>query len=283
MSWLFWSLSGLLVAAVALLLGRSLWRPGGATAASVEAANLGVYRQRSSELEEEVANDLLSAEAAAQAREELDRQLLEDTADAREQGSGRPGGGRGMALVVMLLVPLIALMAYFSVRPDPGLLQAAGISESMAEADAGQLSLMAENLRERLETQPDDGLGWLVLGRVHMALDEVDAAMVAFSQAMQYMESDPRPLVDYAEARAARPDGPGWDEQGSALLEQALQLEPEQPKALWLAGIAAIAQDDPGAAREYWGQLLVLMPEDSEVAEILREQIRELPPSRDGD
>jgi len=281
-SWLFWALSALLIAAVALLLTRVLWRPASAAAVSTEAANLAVYRQRSRELEEEVATGLLSVEAAEQARAELDHQLLEDTAEAREAGSSEQGTGRAMALGVLVLVPLIALAAYLSVRPDPSLLAMAGTPDAVAQADAGQLSQMADNLHQRLAVEPDDGLGWLVLGRVYMALEDIDAAVTAFEQAVQHLETDPRPLVDYAEARAAQADGPGWDAQGRALLEQALQLDPEQPKALWLAGVAAVEQGDLPAARTYWQRLLEQMPEDSDVAELLRAQIRGLQPETDG-
>lgn len=283
MNGLFWGLSALLIAVVALALGRALWRPADGAPATTEAANLAVYRQRSRELDEEVATGLLSAEAAAQARAELDRQLLEDTADARATGEVGQPARRGPALAVMVLIPVIAVAAYLSVRPDPMLMQAAVGPDAVEQADPRALSMMAQTLRQRLEVEADDGLGWLLLGRVHMALDEVDAAMLAFGHAIQHMESDPRPLVDYAEARAARPDGSGWDEQGRAMLERALGLDPEQPKALWLAGVAAVAQGDTESAHIYWSRLLKQMPEDSEVADLLRAQLRSLEPEADRD
>lgn len=276
MSVLFWGLSALLMIAVVLVLARAIWRTPADGGASSEAANVAVYRQRSRELEEDVATGLLAPEAAGQARTELDRQLLEDTVDVRTGAGGRVSGQRAMALAVMVLVPLITLTAYFSVRPDPALLQTAGSPGVAAQADAGELERMAETLRQRLEANPDDGLGWLVLGRVHMALDDSGAAAAAFSEAMQRLESDPRPLVHYAEARAASPDVSGWDEQGRALLERALALDPDYPKALWLAGVAAVAQDDTAAARRHWTRLLEQMPEDSEVAGQLQQQIRAL-------
>ncbi|MBA3257059.1 MAG: tetratricopeptide repeat protein, partial [Pyrinomonadaceae bacterium] len=59
------------------------------------------------------------------------------------------------------------------------------------------------------------------------------------------------------------------------LIRKALQLDPENPKALELAGSAAFEAHDYQRAIEYWQKLLERVPANSEVADSLTERINE--------
>ena len=59
------------------------------------------------------------------------------------------------------------------------------------------------------------------------------------------------------------------------LINQALQVDPENAKALQLAGSAAFEAQDYKKAVDYWQRVLKKVPPDSEVGQAITERINE--------
>ena len=59
------------------------------------------------------------------------------------------------------------------------------------------------------------------------------------------------------------------------LINRALKVDPENPKALQLAGSAAFQAKDYNKAIDYWQRVLKKVPAGSEVAETINERINE--------
>jgi cytochrome c-type biogenesis protein CcmH len=59
------------------------------------------------------------------------------------------------------------------------------------------------------------------------------------------------------------------------LINQALELDPNNHKALWLAGTAAYERADYRSALDYWTRLYALVPKDSEAARAMEGNIAE--------
>jgi cytochrome c-type biogenesis protein CcmH len=59
------------------------------------------------------------------------------------------------------------------------------------------------------------------------------------------------------------------------LINQALALDPNNHKALWLAGTAAYERADYRGALDYWRRLYALVPKDSEAARAMESNIAE--------
>ena len=100
----------LMVAATLLLLLLRPWRrrpTQDATAATAREVNTALYRSQLAELERDLAAGTLAPDDERQARLELQRRLLEDTA-ARDDASAAPAGTRRTTLALALAVPLLA-------------------------------------------------------------------------------------------------------------------------------------------------------------------------------
>ncbi len=269
----FWIAAGALLMMVLVALTLPLWRHRAASGRTTRDANLDVYYQRRQELQEEVATGLLTATAAEEAQGELDQQLLDDTRDDEPVRAARSSAL--MLAAVLVLVPLVALWSWLEVRA-PLESMVASAPASLAEADPGQLRSMVDDLEQRLASEPDDGLAWLLLGRVHMALENPRRAVAALGEAATRLPDDPRALTEYAESLVLTQQVDSWQGRPYALLQAALQADPEYARALWLAGVAAEERDEFELAAAYWQRLLAVVSAESETAALLREYIEDM-------
>lgn len=217
-------------------------------------------------------NGSLDATSYAAAREQLSTQLIAAIEAGATPDPAAPAPARGLALVLALLVPVLALAVYFAIgRPDaldfrtPAMADAQAMPMDMAQAVA--------SLEQRLREEPDNLEGWLLLARSYRAMERFDDMLRATSSAMALAPEQPHVMVEHAEAVALagptrRLDGPARD-----LLDQALAIDPQQHKALWLVGIAELQQENHLEAIVYWQRLRALLAPDDPVIASLDRQI----------
>ncbi|MCM3901069.1 MAG: c-type cytochrome biogenesis protein CcmI [Pyrinomonadaceae bacterium] len=242
-------------------------------------ANIAVYRDQISELEMDLANGIVSPEQFDQDRDELERRLLEDVSSSGSSKRLKPAkDGRGAVYAVALGLPILAVTLYLRIgnpyaAPTPGTAAAPAMAPT-ASGDVSQQQIEANvaSLAKRLEQNPGDLEGWKMLGRSYMSLEKYGEASRAYAKATDLKSDDADLLADYAFSLAMASDR---KLQGKPveLIKKALQLDPENPKALELAGSAAFEAQDYKRAIEYWQELLERVPANSEVAESLTERI----------
>nr|WP_255371408.1 tetratricopeptide repeat protein [Cupriavidus sp. YR651] len=114
----------------------------------------------------------------------------------------------------------------------------------------------------RLRKAPDDPDGWYMLARSYGALERFDDAAAAYAKAVALVPDAAALRADYADALAS---ASGGSLEGAPLeqIRQALALDPDEPKALALAGSAAAERGDLKEAIRYWEHLYRLLPSDS--------------------
>ena len=276
----FWIGAVLLMAAALLFVLPPLFlrRTGG----DVErrAVNVSVYRNQLDELE----NDLLAGEIGEEhyrkSRQEIERRLLEDAQGADRVAAGEHGALRGVtAVVVGLGVPALAVVLYWQLGNPQGLDPEAVLMAQtpphgdMSNAQA-QIEMMVGGLAERLRNDPSDIEGWVMLGRSLNVLGRYDQAAEAFSKAAMFVGNDPNVLADYADALAMA-SNQSLRGKPIELLNQALSIDPNHQKALWLLGTAYFEQGDFGAAIQYWERLQSLLPAGSEDAQVMAANLQE--------
>ena len=154
-----------------------------------------------------------------------------------------------------------------------------GISTWNGETtDGGMLPPVAEliaGLEARLTENPDDAVGWRLLGQSYLSLGRYPDARQALREAWGRTPNPDNELklaLGEAEALADRQALHGAAGQ---LFEEVLATEPSNPKALWYGGLAAMDTQRPELARERWTKLLALGP-PAPVAEVLRQQLDSL-------
>ena len=139
---------------------------------------------------------------------------------------------------------------------------------------------MVDGLAARLENEPGDIEGWLMLGRSRMVLQEPDLAKQAFERAKELAPERPDVLLGYASSLLKASETPGGDplvgEDAVQIYERLLTLAPEDPEPRWLLGLAAAQTGDKGKAASYWNAALSLLEESSDDRDIVEARIAAL-------
>ncbi len=131
---------------------------------------------------------------------------------------------------------------------------------------------MVASLSRRLQSHPDDLEGWLMLGRSYMVLEETPLAIRAYEHADRLAGGkSAEALLGLAEAMSNQDENELAGRAGE-LIEQALALSPNSPKALFFGAAAAMHRGDLTLARKRFTDLLALNPPDN-VKPILQQQI----------
>ena len=148
-----------------------------------------------------------------------------------------------------------------------------------AASDAGasglqQIAAMVDGLAARMKDRPDDGKGWTMLARSYTVLGRFADALPAYARATDLLPKDATLLADYADAVAAT-QGTANTPQSMALVERALVIDPDHPKALALAGTALYDRGDYAGAVSRWQKIADKLPPDSELAKQIQGSIVE--------
>jgi cytochrome c-type biogenesis protein CcmH len=140
-----------------------------------------------------------------------------------------------------------------------------------ASADDGPQTMVA-NLARKLERDPQDLNGWLMLGRSYTVLEQYPLAARAFQRADRLAGGKSvDALIGHAEALALG-DETELDRRAGRLVEQALVLDPNSGKALFFGAAAALRRGELTLARDRFAKLLALNP-PANVKPLLQQQI----------
>ena len=235
-------------------------------------SNLAILRTQLAELEADVGSGVLSAEQHASARAELERRVLEEGGSEGASVGGAQSGGTAAAIVLALLIPLAALGMYLWVGEPDGMRPEAAAAEH--QATPKEVDEMVSRLAARLEKNPDDPRGWMMLARSYYVMKRMPEAVAAFEKAAQAVKDDADFYADYADALAMS-QGRKLDGRPLQLIQLALKIDPGHPKALAMAGSEAFFRKDYPGALAYWEKLLPLLPPDSEMGRSIASGIAE--------
>ena len=131
---------------------------------------------------------------------------------------------------------------------------------------------MVGRLARRLERNPEDVEGWLMLGRSQMALQQYALAQRAYRRADRLEGGrNPEALLGMAETMVLEAEG-AMDERSSRLFEQALELAPNNERALFFAAIAARRRGETALAIERLERMLALGPPEN-IRQILENEL----------
>ena len=262
----FWIIGALFAAGALAYVLRPLLRGKEAQRVTGSDANVAIYKDQLRELDAELAAGSLTKEDHARARLELEARLLEDVPAVEVERAS--GGGRRAALAVGIAVPLLAVAVYL-VTGTPRAFDPHQAVPSAAEVE-GMVSRLAAKLREN----PQDADGWKLLGRSYTVMGRFPQAVEAYAKALELSPRDSQLLADFADALAMTKGG-NLTGEPEKLIERALEADPNNLKALALAGTVAYEKQDYAKAAGLWGRMLPLVPADSEDARMISENVDE--------
>ena len=264
--------AAVLLAVVLLILLRPLLRRRSATSGGVNQreANLAILRGELRELERSRDDGSLSAGDFAQARQELQRRLLEETGtEAEVAAPATQAAGKRTALILLVAIPLAAAGGYALL----GTPQALDPAATQARVSPQQIDGMVQKLVDRLKANPDDPQGWLMLARSYKVLGRFAEAADAFGRVGPTLDQEPVLLADYAEVLVQHSGT--FAGKPNELIARALALAPNEPQVLFIAGAAANEREDFAAVADYWGRLLLQLEPGSEDARAVEQAVTE--------
>lgn len=275
---LFWIVAGLLMAGALLfvlppLLGRRAIS-GGATHGQ---ANLNIYRDQLRELELDLAQGTIDQDHYDAARADIERRVIEESGDGEATIAPAQAQWTLVSLIGILL-PALAIGVYVVVGTPEAL--TAQPQAAVAQGDQGhavtdeQIQAMVARLAERLQQNPEDGEGWLMLAKSYSAMGRFGESVKAYGEAARRLPPDAQLLADYADA-VAMSQGRNLLGEPETLVAQALKIDPENVKALAISGTIAYTKKDYKAAAAAWRKVLAVVPPDSEFAQRMQASVEE--------
>lgn len=277
----FWSIvSAMTLAILGLVLRPLLMRQ--STVTNEQEKKLPVYRQQFSELEQDLASGLLTDEQYQAARSELERRVLEETGstDTSTTTTGGLVNLRFVALSLAMIIPASSGVLYWTLGNPAAMthptVSAASQGGPGSDAQMAEgLNQLIEQLRKKLEQNPNDAVGWGLLARSYMAMERYADAVPIFERATKLDPDNASLLADYADALAVH-QGRKLEGRPESLIQKALKLDPHNVKALMLSGTIAYNRKDFARAAKEWEDAHTYLPaDDQESSDQLKASIAE--------
>lgn len=170
-----------------------------------------------------------------------------------------------LSLVLIALVPAATVLLYLEVG-----------TYGDAEVDDPRITLLRSQMIEmarELERDPDQAEKWQRIGLVYKDLRHYGPAEHSLRRAL-YLRPDSAFLrVELAETIHLRNELPEMPPQAKVLLEEAVELQPDNLKALWLLGTHDFLTGNYKNALVWWEQMLPHVPEDSSMHRAVQTEV----------
>ncbi len=278
----FWILAALMTLGGLLVLAFTLLRKTAPSLDGNREQNVAIAKERMSELESQLAGGTIDAQTFEQEKLELEQTLLDDIAAADAQARATPAKyGKLGLLVAGIGVPVMAVGMYLYLGSPQYIDTAttvAGASNPHAQVqneEAPSAEELTAMLEQRIKDTPDDPDAWFMLGRMYASAGRYNDAADAYRTLARITDNHPTALVVLADVLAMSQDGKIAG-QPMELVLQALELDPDNATALWLAGRGSVEVSEYAAALSYYERASVQLGDKPELLQQLDEQIQEV-------
>ncbi len=240
--------------------------------------NLAIGREYLQELNKDLSSGRIDQAQFEQARSELELELsqviLAASKITNENDSQSRPNNIGLIFLLMIGLPIIAIGVYLQTGSLTALDVELQKTEQALSEQSPDIETMIAALAERLESDPSDGEGWVMLGKSYLVMNRFGEAREAFSKAHKIFGNNVALLADYADAIGR---GNSGDLTGDAksLIVSALDVDPDYPKLRWLAGMLAYQEQEYEKVAEFLQPILMQTKPGSAVHESMKRLIVE--------
>ncbi|HEC27418.1 MAG TPA: c-type cytochrome biogenesis protein CcmI [Gammaproteobacteria bacterium] len=279
----FWILTISMVAAGLLLLTPAMLGRKTVKLGDDREQNITIARERVQELKAELQAGTLSEDTYQQTLEELEKSLLIDVADVESISEKTSTRSTGMMLIAVVVIVPILSFGMYNMLGSPQYLNVVGPAKypatppSVATTRAGELPSMEEmisSLKKKIAENPKDPDGWYLLGRLYVAKEQFSDSVKAYEKLVEVTDRQPAALVVLADS-IAMTQGGDLSGRPLQLIKEALEKEPSNSTALWIAGQAAANKKQYIEAIDYWQRAAQGLKEHKEMLDELSTMISE--------
>lgn len=255
-------------------------------------SNLEIARDQLKELEQDFTTGVIGKSEYEESRVELERRALEEAGSVAAQKKEQKKSGKTetpptqpkavWAVALFLGILLAGSALYWVIGTPDTFFPRADMMASSGEQNADdphnfspeQFEAMLQEFAERMENDPDDLEGWLMLARSYAQTGKTRQAIEAYERIIDRIPEDANVFADYADILAYEQGG-NLAGRPIELVERALKIDPSHWKALGLAGTYAFDKGDYRQAELHWLKMKSSLPTGSEMARMMDVSIAE--------
>ena len=131
---------------------------------------------------------------------------------------------------------------------------------------------LAGQLLKRLEADPDNADGWMLLGRTYLNINNFEEALTAYRKAMEVGNRHPEIVTEYAEALVLSENGQVGPE-ARGLFEDIVKIDPYNHRARYYLGLELAQRGNLKAALQAWVDLRAVSPPGAGWLEMIDQRI----------
>ncbi len=226
--------------------------------------NIKISKQQLAELEQDLVNGLIDQAQYDSAKTDLERSLLQDIELSPAQNIQTSKKPVFTIAALAIALPLTAALIYWKTGSpqlatyDPATAlqqqqqhpnqQPPQHSQNPTAEDFDQ---MISGLVAKLQQDPDNVEGWLMLAKSYQVMQRLEEASYAYGQVLRLQPENTRALVSSADIMAMTQGGAVAGEPYE-MIKKALKLNPAMVEARWLAGIAETELGNLDNALSFW-------------------------------
>ena len=283
---LFWFIAGILTLGAVLAI---IWPILKEKTQSEDPAsfNLQVYADQLDELERDLQQGRIAKQDKESARLEIQRRILSTNSNIKEnnnQNHKNPSQFSRMILAVLLafLIPSFALGTYISMgKPGlPGQPFNNRVSQTPKptaiatnEGQHGEINDMINNLRAKLDKNPNDIKSWELLGKTYLMQKKYSEAASTLERALQITPNNIGMRAAFGEALTLAANG-RVTQKSESEFKAVERHTPEDPRAQYYLGLAQYQRNNLTEALRRWIALEIDTPADAPWRKMLERRIQ---------
>ncbi|MBN4856252.1 cytochrome c-type biogenesis protein CcmH [Citrobacter portucalensis] len=195
-------------------------------------------------------------------------------------------GGFGLFVPGIVVALIVGAVSYYETGSykqvqvwQQGTAQAPALLERALDPKADPLNeedmtRLALGLRTRLQADPTNVEGWIMLGRIGMVLGNASTATEAYANAYRLDPKNSDAALGYAEA-LTRSSDPDDNRRGGDLLRQLVRGEHANVRVLSMYAFNAFEQQRFGEAVAAWEMMLKLLPANDTRRAVIERSIKQ--------
>jgi len=230
-----------------------------------DAQNIHYAKTRLAELNDQLASDKITQSDHDSLKLEIETSLMQDidlgySADIKENTDN--SSNAVIITLICTLIPFAALVLY-QITGTPSALNSSNLISQQAptatnSAENQDINQMVATIEQRLQESPNDSQGWAILSRTYMVMERYQDSYDASLKLLELNGPSAAVYTQLADASALLAGG-AIAGQPSQYIQKALDIDPQYPQALWLAGLGSAQAGDTELATNYWNSLLPLL------------------------
>ena len=262
----FWIASGFILLATLIAIILSIIR---ARANSSDEYNATIYHDQLNEIERDLDRGTLSLLDGQALKAEIEKRIEknEKNISAKAKGKLKKTSVKTPIILAIVIAGVIPLMSYglyyYLGSPEkPDLPFASRQFSSSVDTANVEMNNLVKKLRERLDQNPNQLKGWILLGKSLVSLNRFNDASNAFKQALKIAPDRAEIAASTAETRFMAKDGK-FDQEVRDYFKMAQKLNPKEHKALYYLGLDSFLAKKYASAIQYWIDLISISPAGS--------------------